>query len=384
MIRNLAVAAVVALAVTGCDWFKMSSKDGVEPPAPIVEFSPSVGVTRLWERSVGDGGSRAGLRLSPAFDGSRLLVADANRGIVAIDPASGNVAWSNGDIGGVSASPGIDRDLVVTGNLQGEVLAASVATGATAWKARATSEVIARPAVSSTTVVVRSNDGRVFGFDPADGRRKWVFDRSVPLLSLRGNAAPLIVGSTVLIPFDNGRVFALDLDQGTVLWEQAVAQPEGRSELERMVDIDGPIATDGSLIFAATYRGQVAALAIDSGRALWSRDVSAFGGVAKSSGTVVVADAVGTVLALDARNGSAFWSQKALANRFLSTPAIVGQHVVVGDIEGFVHVLALNDGALAARVRFGKEPIRSEPLVVGNVVYIQSTDGRVGAWRVGG
>lgn len=205
-----------------------------------------------------------------------------------------------------------------------------------------------------------------------------------PLLSLRGNAAPLIVGSTVLVPFDNGRLFALDLGDGTVLWEQAIAQPEGRTELERMVDIDGPVQSDGSQVFAATYRGQVAAVSLDSGRPLWSRDVSAFGGVAKSDGTLVVADASGTVLALDARNGSALWSQNALANRFLSTPAVVGRHAVVGDLEGWVHFLALDDGALAARVRLGKEPIRGEPLAAGDVIYVQSTDGRVGAWRVGG
>lgn len=382
--RHLALAAWVVLALAGCDALKMSSRDGVEPPAELAELAPSVAVKGLWERSVSSGAARAGLRLSPAFDGERLFVADVSKGVVAIEAASGRVLWTNGDVGGVSSSPGIGGELVVAGTLKGDVIAMGASGGATAWKVRVTSEVIARPAVGETTVVVRSNDGRVFGLDRADGRRKWVFDRSVPLLSLRGNAAPLIVGSTVMVPFDNGRLFALDLDQGTVLWEQAIAQPEGRTELERMVDIDGPVQSDGSQVFAATYRGQVAAVSLDSGRALWSRDVSASGGVSKSDGTLVVSDTSGTVLALDARNGSALWSQKALANRFLTTPAVVGRHVVVGDLEGWVHFLALDDGALAARVRLGTEPIRGEPIVAGDVVYVQSTDGRVGAWHVGG
>ncbi len=382
--RRVALAACVALALTGCDWLKMSSRDGVEPPAELTEVAPTIAVTRIWERNAGEGAGRAGLRLSPAFDGERLLISDVSAGVLALDPGNGRTLWANRDAGGVSSSPGFDRDLVVAGTLEGEVIAISRSTGATVWKTRVTSEVIARPAVSASAVVVRSNDGRVFGLDPADGRRKWVFDRSVPLLSLRGNAPPLIVGNTVLVPFDNGRLFALDLDQGTVLWEQAIAQPEGRTELERMVDIDGPVQTDGSLVFAATYRGQVAAVSLESGRPLWNRDVSAFGGVAKSDGVVVLADATGTVLALDARNGSALWSQKALANRFLSTPAVVGRHVAVGDLEGWVHFLALDDGALASRVRLGKAPIRGEPVVAGDVVYVQSTEGRVGAWRVGG
>lgn len=384
MMRAALLAAGLALALTGCDWFKMSSRDGVEPPAELTEIVPTVAVTRLWERRVGDGAGRAGLRLSPALDGERLYVSDPSAGVTAIDRASGRVLWANADLGGVSSSPGVDRDLVVVGTLEGDVLAIAASTGETRWKTRVTSEVIARPAVGPGTIVIRSNDGRVFGLDPSDGRRKWVFDRSVPLLSLRGNAAPLIVGSTVLVPFDNGRLFALDLDQGTVLWEQAIAQPEGRTELERMVDIDGPVETDGSQVFAATYRGRVAAVSLDAGRASWSRDVSAYGGIARSADALVLADAAGTVLALDARNGSALWSQRALANRFLSTPAIVGSHVVVGDLEGFLHFLALEDGALASRVQFGEEPIRGEPVVGGDVVFVQSTDGRVGAWRVGG
>lgn len=381
--RRLAFAALVALALAGCDLLKMSSRDGVEPPAELAELTASVTVKRLWERSLSSGAARAGLRLSPALDGERLIVADVARGVVAIEAGSGRVLWTNGDVGGVSSSPGVAGGLVVAGTLEGDVIAINAESGATVWKARVTSEVIARPAVSDTTVVVRSNDGRVFGLDRADGRRKWVFDRSVPLLSLRGNAPPFVIGSTVLVPFDNGRLFALDLDQGTVLWEQAIAQPEGRTELERMVDIDGPVQSDGSQVFAATYRGRVAAVSLDSGRVLWSRDVSAPGGVGKSDGTLVVSDASGSVLALDVRNGSALWSQKALANRFLTTPAVVGRHVVVGDLEGWVHFLALDDGALAARVRLGKEPIRGEPIVAGDVVYVQSTDGRVGAWRVG-
>ena len=384
MMWRYAIAAVAALSVSGCEWLKMSSRDGVEPPAELTELAPTVAVTRLWERNVGDGAGRAGLRLGPAYDGERLYVADSERGVIALDASGGGVLWTNAEVGGVSSSPGIDRDLVVAGTLEGEVIAIAPTTGATVWKTKVTSEVIARPAVAASMVVVRSNDGRVFGLDPADGARRWVFDRSVPLLSLRGNAAPVIVGSTVLVPFDSGRLFAIDLAQGTLLWEQSIAQPEGRSELERMVDIDGMAQVDGEKAFVATFRGQVAAVELESGRALWSRDVSAFAGVAISGETLILTDAAGTVLALETRDGTARWSQKALANRFLSTPVIVGQHAAVGDLEGWVHFLDLDDGALAARVRIGKDPIRGEPLVVGDVVFVQSTDGRVGAWRVGG
>lgn len=381
---RLLLLVSIALSTSGCEWLRMSNKDGVEPPTELTELSPTLSVTRQWERNVGDGAGRAGLKLSPAFDGERLYVSDIDRGVLALNAGSGAVIWSNAEVGGVSSSPGVDRDLVVAGTLEGDVIAMTPSSGATRWKVRVTSEVIARPAVSATMVVVRSNDGRVFGLDPSDGTRRWVFDRSVPLLSLRGNAAPLISGSTVLVPFDSGRLFALDLAEGTLLWEQSIAQPEGKTELERMVDIDGLALVADGRVFVATFRGQIAAVDIESGRALWSRDVSAFAGVAKSGDTLVLTDAAGTVLAMAGRDGSSLWSQKALAHRYLSAPAVVGQYVVVGDLEGWVHFLGLGDGQLAARVRLGKEPLRGEPLVAGDTVFFQSTDGRVGAWRVGG
>jgi outer membrane protein assembly factor BamB len=373
-----------ALSTSGCEWLKMSSKDGVEPPTELTDLTPTVSVTRQWERNVGDGAGRAGLKLSPAFDGERLYVSDSERGVLALNAGSGAIIWSNAEAGGVSSSPGVDRDLVVAGTLEGDVIAMTPSDGATRWKVRVTSEVIARPAVSGTMVVVRSNDGRVFGLDPSDGTRRWVFDRSVPLLSLRGNAAPIISGSTVLVPFDSGRLFALDLAEGTLLWEQSIAQPEGKTELERMVDMDGLAQIDDGRAFVATFRGQVASVDLGSGRALWTRDVSAFAGVAKSGDTLVLTDASGTVMALEARDGSSLWSQKALAHRYLSAPVVVGQYVAVGDLEGWVHFLGLGDGQLAARVRLGKDPLRGEPLVSGDTVFFQSTDGRVGAWRVGG
>ncbi|HVF34190.1 MAG TPA: PQQ-binding-like beta-propeller repeat protein, partial [Candidatus Saccharimonadia bacterium] len=232
--------------------------------------------------------------------------------------------------------------------------------------------------------VVRAHDGRVFGFAAGDGARRWVLDRGVPLLSLRGNSAPLISGQTVYVGYDNGKAVALDLETGAMKWEQAIAQSEGRTELERLVDIDGEVAGTNGEIFAVTYRGQVGAIAVDSGRQGWSRDMSSYGGLALSGDSLYVTDADGSVFALDARSGASLWQQDALAHRWLSTPAVAGGHVVVGDFEGYVHVLSAEDGSIAARTRVGDEAINATPLAVGDTVYISNTDGSLAAIKIGG
>jgi outer membrane protein assembly factor BamB len=244
--------------------------------------------------------------------------------------------------------------------------------------------VIATPAIGGGLVVVRSNDGRVYALDAKSGERRWVFDRTVPLLSLRGNGAPTIVGDRVIIAYDNGKIAALKLADGNLVWEQTLANSEGRTELARMVDVDGELGVSGSEVYGASYQGQIGALTLDSGRQLWSREFSAYGGVAFNTGQLYASDADGVVWAVEARSGASIWKQDALAHRWLSTPAFADGRVVVGDFEGYVHWLKADTGELVARVKLGGAGVRAAPVVVGNTVYVTSAKGELAAYRVAG
>jgi outer membrane protein assembly factor BamB len=206
----------------------------------------------------------------------------------------------------------------------------------------------------------------------------------VPLLTLRGNGAPVISGGVVFAGYDNGKIVALSLNDGALRWEQTLAQAEGRTELDRMVDVDGEIALSGGELFANSYRGQIGALTPENGRVVWSRDFSSYAGVAVAGDRLVVVDTDGSVHGLELRSGASLWKQDGLAFRWPGTPVIVGNHALVGDFEGFLHWLSLEDGSFAARQRQGDEGIRATPLVVGNVVYTTSAEGVIAAWSVGG
>jgi outer membrane protein assembly factor BamB len=396
MKHSALLLAVLAVSLTGCNWIKsLGKKDNVEPPTPLTELVPTAQVEKAWSEGIGSGAGASGARLAPVVVDGRLYAAAVDGTVQAMDAATGRSLWRKqvGERHGMlwsrtdntirwAGGPAVDGDLLVVGGLDGQVHALSAQDGSEHWNAQLSSEVIAAPAISNGTVVVRTNDGRLVGLSAADGSRKWIFDQAVPALSLRGNSAPIIVNGIVYDGYDNGRVVAVRADDGNELWLQTLSAGEGRSEVERLADVDGNIVSDGRAIYAGGYRGQFMAIALDTGRPLWQRDLSSYAGAAVSGSKVVVADAEGNVWAFDRETGVNLWKQDQLKYRWLSAPAIQGNYVVVGDSEGFLHWLGLDDGKFAARERLGKKPIEGAPVVSGDLVYFEDVKGHIGAYRV--
>lgn len=396
MKRSIVLVAALAVALSGCNWFKsLGKKDNVEPPTPLTEFAPTIQIDKAWSEGVGSGAGDSGARLSPGAEDGHLYAAGVDGTIEALDAATGRTLWQKhpGKRSGWlfrrganslrwSGGPTASGDLVVVGGLDGQVYAFSATDGADRWQAQVTSEVISAPAIADGIVVIRANDGRLTGINASDGSRKWVYDQSVPALSLRGNSNPLIANGIVYNGFDNGRVVAVRLDDGIEMWSQIISAGEGRTEVERLQDVDGNLVSDGSNLYAAGYRGQVAALSMTNGRPIWQRDLSSYTGAAVGGNTVVVVDADGNVWAFDRETGVNLWKQDKLEHRWLSAPAVLGNYVVVGDIEGYVHWLTLAEGKFAARERLSKKPIEGAPLVVGDMVYVEDVKGHIAAYRI--
>ena len=383
MKRALLAAAIVTVALGGCNWIKnLGKKDNVEPPKVLVEFAPTASVQTAWTGWVGKGSGKSGARMNPAVVGDRLYVAGVDGVVEALDASSGRTLWSVRDKKmRWSGGPAANESLVVVGSLGGQVRAFSATDGSQLWQTQLSSEIICAPAIADGVVAVRSQDGRLFGLDPADGAQRWVYEQTVPVLSLRGNASPLIGSGLVFDGYDSGRLVAVRQNDGAPAWTQTLSNAEGRTEVERLADSDGQMVLDNGEIFATGYHGQVAAFYAENGRPSWARDLSSFAGLAVGSSAVVVSDADGNVWAFDRQSGANLWKQDGLLHRWLSPPAIVGNYAVVGDLEGFVHWMNLADGSFAARERLGKKPIESAPVVSGDTVYVEDAGGRIGAYR---
>lgn len=384
-LRIVLLAAVVALS--GCTtvkgWFgNKNDAKAARKPAELVEFTPSATVTKLWSAKAGDGDEKLGLTQGPVVADGRVYAAAIEGGVRAFDLQTGAVVWQHKSDLEISGGPGAGEGLVVFGTLDGDVVALDSATGTERWKAKVISEVIAAPAIAQGVVVVRSNDGRVTAFDITDGKRRWFWNRDLPRLTVRGNDAPTFGPGVVFVGNDDGTVATLALTDGRPLWDQAVGQPDGRSELDRMADVDGSPVLDGTTLFATSYKKQTIAIEAPSGRPLWAQDHGGAGRIGLASDRVVVADPAGVVWALDKNGGTAMWQQAGLARRSLSGAAVQGEFAVVGDYDGYLHWLRLDNGDFGARVRAGRDPINAAPVVSDGILLVQTASGDLSAWRV--
>jgi len=399
--RSLIIAALLATA-TGCStlkgWFGDKASKA-QAPAELTEIDSPLSIRSRWSHKLGDGNASLGLRQRPAIEGDRLYVSDDDGRVLALDAISGDVFWDSEIVktgkqgsrvffwrrkaldNAVTGGPGVGNGLVVAGGRNGEVVALDAETGTERWRAKVTSEVIATPLVTPDRVLVRSNDGRTFGLDTSDGTRKWVFDRGVPALGTRGNGSPVSDGQLAYLGYDDGTVIALRLEDGLMAWTQLVAEPEGRNDLDRMADVDGELALGYQELYASSVRGQTMAISTANGRPLWNRDTGGYSGLALLADRVILSDPAGTVWALDRNTGAALWKQEALARRWLTTPALQGDFVVVGDVEGYLHWIRASDGVIVGRDRLDRAPIRGTPQVTptGTLLAV-SAEGKLAAY----
>ena len=391
-VQRAAIVLACVVALAGCStvkgWFSKDDKKALEP-AELTEFTASVQPTKMWSAQAGDGEGAIGVRQGPAVADGRAYVAAVEGGVRALDLQTGAEQWAynpkrekeQGKLR-LSGGPGAGGGLVVIGGLDGEVIALDAATGAEKWQAKVGNEVIAAPTIGDGLVFVRSNDGRVTAFDAATGARRWFWERELPSLTVRGNDSVVLGPGFVFVGNDDGSVTALATQDGRLLWEQAVAQAEGRSELDRMSDVDGTPVIDGTVLYATSFKRQTMAIDGPTGRPIWQRDNGGAGRVGNGSDRVVVADPAGTVWAIDKATGGALWQQPALARRTLAGVAVQGDYAVVADYDGYIHWLRLDTGAIAGRARVGGDPVRALPVVADNILLVQNIDGEVTAFRI--
>ena len=388
--RRIFILPALALLLSGCgsldyfssptEWF--ASDDNIDPPAELVELKNSIQIQTLWSTTAGEGTEGQRLELVPYVYKDKVYVADSEGNVEALNASTGKRLWEVETELPLSGGPGAGGGLVLVGSRDGDVVALDAASGQEQWRKRVSSEILSVPQTDLGMVVVHTMDGRLFGLSAESGEEVWSYTRSVPVLSLRGSSSPVISGTKVICGFASGKLMAFDLVSGELLWESSISAPRGRTELERMVDIDGELAIVEGVVYVATFQGDLAAVSEDTGVVLWRRNMSSHAGTGADFRQIYVSDAEDYVWAVEPRNGAALWKQKKLRARKLSAPAVMGDFILVGDFEGYVHWLSNEDGRMVARIRVGKEPISTPPIVKEGVAYVYGDGGDLAAVRV--
>jgi len=372
------ISATTLLASCGL----FSDKDEELKPKKLVDIQQTLKVKRLWSAKVGGESEFLRVALRPVGDGSRIYAASYDGVVSAFDPQSGKQIWRTKVGMPLSAGPGLGEGRVVVVSKDGHAISLDSGSGVEQWRVELDGESLARPLISSEFVVLQTIDNRMRALSVYDGRELWALEQSTPALTMRGSADPVLVGNTVIGGFDNGRLVAANLISGDIIWESMLSPPKGRSDLDRLSDIDGSIGVVGQDVYAAGYQGRLAAVASESGQVLWNRGISSYEGVSADWNSVYTASADGEIVALSRRDGTETWRNNDLLRREPTLPTPFHTTVAVGDLEGYVHFFSNLNGTAVARIKLGKSAITSAPVVVANRLYVQSDSGSIAAYAV--
>ncbi|MBV1877207.1 MAG: outer membrane protein assembly factor BamB [Pseudomonadales bacterium] len=404
MLFNTNVTSVLLVLLTlmlsGCSFFKGDDDDDedIRQPAELVRFDEEVNIERLWSVAIGRGAEDKAIQLVPAYAGSRVFAASADGSVKALNSANGKVIWQiniedfysaeerkvafNDSADSITGGVGLGEELVLVGSSAGDIVAMNQSDGSLAWRADTTSEVLAPPQAKNNIVVAQSIDGKIAAFDPLDGSRLWLYATSVPSLTLRGTSTP-IVTDYVLAGFANGRIAVIDIQQGLAVMDQRIAASLGKSDLERLVDIDGLMVQEGGNLFVVSYQGNLVAIDLaKNGQLLWAREASSTVGLGSGFGNVYLATADSELIAIDMDTSRDSWDTKALLYRDITSPVATGSYVVVGDFDGYLHVLAQSDGRFVGRQMVDKKGLTSPAVIDGSRIYIYGDSGRLSALEI--
>lgn len=374
-LRLLSLVASAVLA-TGCAALNPFASPAPKP-APLAEFKPTAQLTASWQANIGEAGL---YRFQPVVSRDAVFAAGHEGEVARFE--DGRAVWRVDTNTELSAGVGSDGRQVVVVATDGSVIALDADNGSERWRSPVGAEVLAPPAVSLDFVIVRASDNRLIALNARDGSRRWVYQRNNPPLALRNFAGVLIEGPVVLAGFPGGKLAVINLANGGAITELGVAVPRGATELERVADIAGPPVVGRREVCAVAYQGRAACFDVSNGNAIWAREFSSSVGMDRDGRFALITDDRDAVHALDGFSGASVWKQDGLARRKVSRPLIVGDHVVVGDLEGYIHVLDRETGAFVARDRAGSEAIAADPVPLRRGFVVQDADGQITAYEV--
>lgn len=382
LFKGAACLLSVAL-LSGCSWFGGDeADDGELQPAELVDFDAEVEIDRIWSSDVGASEEEYLDSLRPVVSGGVVYAASGEGDVNAFDAQNGDRLWRVEIDTELSGGVGVGAGAVFVGDRDGMLFAINTTDGVQLWTAQLSSELLSPASSDGDLVVVKSQDGNIFGLEASTGEQRWRYNTDNPVLTLYGSSSPLIVKRTVVAASAAGKIAGLDARDGSLQWETRLTVPRGRTELEKLSDIDGDLVVDGEIIYVAGYQGAIAAISRSSGRTLWTQKSSSHRGPALADNRVYVVEAGDQVRALRSNGGQELWLNDSLSLRGLTNPVAFGGYVAVADSLGYLHVMSTEDGRFVARTKVDGSGVWVPMTSDGNTLYVQDRDGDVSAYRI--
>lgn len=369
-VSTLVLVIVIGL-LGGCGFFKTGSKSDKEDVVKLsLDYDAEVKLSVQWSRKIGKGLGKKYVKNTPAIAADRIFVADAYGLVVALNRFNGDRIWDaqigkpdrrrlldltdRSDASFVAGGVGVGRGLVLVGTVRGHLVALSITDGTEVWRQLLSGEVLAPATVASEVIIVQTGDGKMSALEVEDGATRWTFVTQPPALLLRGTASPALSPPYVISGFANGSVAAVEIASGLPVWEQRVTLPEGTTDIDRMVDVDGRPIIIERFVYAASHQGKVRAMNRESGDIIWEAAEPSFHALAHNADHIFVVRDDNEIVAIHRESGDELWRQPKLQSVTLTDPLVYEDYLVVADHKGFIHVLAQDDGRLVGSRRLGK------------------------------
>ena len=382
---RLLTTSVLLLLISGCstfqEWFGSEEED-TTAPVELERIDTKVKLKKQWSSKIGDGQGDGFYKITPTLVDGVLYVASSDGEVAAISAADGDRLWRVELERPLSGGVGYHDRSLYLGGADGSVLQLSADDGVVEWEAAVSGEVLAAPAVSDDWVIVQTYDGKLLGFQSGADEPTWTFTSDVPVLTLRGTSTPILVGGNAIAGFGDGKVIAVDVNSGNVSWESRIGVPQGSSEIDRIVDIDGAMTQQGIELFVASYQGRVVSLDNRTGRKLWQQNVSSVTGTHVGFGNVYVADVDGTLSAFLRTGQGVRWQNIELGYRQLSRPTPVSSYVATVDFDGYLHLLSQVDGQIVGRTKIGGDAARADMIADSGRLIIFAENGQLLAYEL--
>lgn len=358
--RNLIVLCSIFI-ISSCssmDGLRFWKSDEIDPDEPkeLVAFSNQKNIVIEWKNSF-KGENEIGNFL-PDFSAQNLFFSDASGNVSSINASTGDRNWSielNFLASGTSAGFG----LVVVSDIDGNVIAVDQNDGSKLWSTNVKGEVLSKVAIDAKIVVVKTGSGELLGLDKENGEILWSYRSKLPLLTVRGSSSPVIVDDLVYVSFDNGRLGVFELNSGFQVWDGAISYVKGVSELENLIDSDSSPVVDGGLIYTTNYQGNLNIFDTAQKRSVWSYETSSFYSPIVSRGMLTIVEANSGLRSFALKTLQESWTNDDYINRDLSNAVSYKGSLVVGDFEGYVHVIDTLNGKTIGRKKISRKPIKS-------------------------
>ena len=353
----------------------MLGKDNSPKPAALKNIEPKVDLVKNWSVPVGKNVKTAAYyKLKPVISKNEIFTASRSGEISARNRKSGQVLWTIKLDRNIVSGPAVNASVVAVGTEASDLVLLDRTNGHVLWKKKVSGEVLAKPTLSAQNAIAKTIDGNLYAFDIPSGDMKWQVNHGSPDLILKSSSSPVIVSNVVLAGFSDGKLDAVDLSSGRLLWRRSIVFPKGGNDVERLIDIDADPVVKGDIVYLASYQGLIGALSLSNGQFLWSRPASVYKNMLLKNNALYVTDSDDVVWAFNAQTGSVKWKQTELKARGLTEPGLMNNRVVVGDRQGFLHVLSADNGEILGRSSLAST-ISVAPTGDGKALYVQTDNG---------